>query len=158
MDWLARGLAWWVEIKGFVPRGGCGGWDSALLASHNLGDASIVAAYFTIPLLMALFWVRLQARLTVEQRASTRNAGIVLWLFVAFISLCGVTHLTGALSTWYPAYRIFALLKITTGLVSWATIFTLALLIPLFVKASVKFVSQRESYDGNLGRRAKASN
>lgn len=149
---------WWFETKGFVPRGGCGGWTETLLAAHNFGDGSIAAAYFTIPLLISLFWMMLQRRLSPEQRRETQGASLVLWLFVSFISLCGVTHFTGALSTWYPAYRIFALIKIITGLVSWATIAVLALLIPLFLRVGVRVISQREGNDGNLGRRAEAGN
>ncbi|WP_229374285.1 sensor histidine kinase [Fibrella rubiginis] len=49
----------------------------------------------------------------------------VFWLFGAFILLCGLTHLLDAMMFWYPSYRISALVRFLTGIVSVMTVIAL---------------------------------
>ncbi|GAB3946926.1 hypothetical protein GCM10028805_18260 [Spirosoma harenae] len=49
----------------------------------------------------------------------------VFWLFGAFILLCGLTHLLDAAIFWIPIYRISALVRFITGIVSVATVIAL---------------------------------
>jgi len=51
-------------------------------------------------------------------------------LFGAFILLCGTTHLIEAIIFWWPAYRLAAVLKLCTAIVSWATVFALIPIVP----------------------------
>jgi hypothetical protein len=142
-------IAWLFATRQFVVRGGCGGWDPALTQAHNLGDVAIAAAYFTIPVMLILFWARQPHR---DQRA-----GLVVWLFALFILGCGWTHLLGALSTWWPAYRFLAVVKIFTGILSWATAAVLVPIIPRVLR-EVSDPRPRVSYDGNRSRSAEAGN
>ena len=49
----------------------------------------------------------------------------VFWLFGAFILLCGTTHAIDALLFWWPGYRVSALVRFMTAVVSMATVFAL---------------------------------
>lgn len=49
----------------------------------------------------------------------------VFYLFGAFILLCGLTHLLDAVMFWWPAYRLGALVRFLTGVVSVATVLAL---------------------------------
>lgn len=51
-------------------------------------------------------------------------------LFGAFIVLCGFTHFVEAYTTWVPIYRFAGVLKIVTGVVSWATVLSLIPVVP----------------------------
>jgi light-regulated signal transduction histidine kinase (bacteriophytochrome) len=46
----------------------------------------------------------------------------IFWLFGAFIFLCGTTHFMGWLVSFNPVYRLDGLIKIITGVISWATV------------------------------------
>ena len=49
----------------------------------------------------------------------------VFWLFGAFIILCGTTHLIDAVIFWWPAYRLSALIKFFTAIISFITVYAL---------------------------------
>jgi signal transduction histidine kinase len=42
----------------------------------------------------------------------------MIYLFLAFVILCGLTHLVDALLFWWPAYRLSAILRFVTAIVS----------------------------------------
>ena len=52
-------------------------------------------------------------------------------LFGVFILACGATHLMDALSFWWPAYRLNALVRFITAIASWGTVLALYKIIPL---------------------------
>jgi two-component sensor histidine kinase len=54
----------------------------------------------------------------------------VVWMFVAFITLCGLTHVMGVLTLWQPAYGVEALVKAATAAVSLVTALALWPLLP----------------------------
>jgi PAS domain S-box-containing protein len=54
----------------------------------------------------------------------------IIWLFVAFIFLCGTTHLIEASIFWHPWYRLSGLFKVGTAVVSWATVAALIPIVP----------------------------
>ncbi|MBI1248826.1 response regulator [bacterium] len=90
-------------------------WTSGLVWLHILSDIGIWSAYFVIPCLMGYFLSR-------KHDVPFRSVFI---LFVAFILLCGMTHLMDAVSFWWPAYRLSGLLTLITAIVSWATVFAI---------------------------------
>lgn len=49
----------------------------------------------------------------------------IYWLFGAFILLCGITHLLDAAMFWWPTYRLNALVRFFTAVVSLSTVFAL---------------------------------
>lgn len=100
-DWPAR----WV----------CGEWTSFHGWLYITSDIAIWLAYFVIPAIIIFF----------IQKRQNLPFSPVFWLFGAFIILCGSTHLIDAVMFWWPAYRLSALLRVLTALVSLATAFIL---------------------------------
>ncbi|CAN1156895.1 Ethylene receptor 2 [Linum perenne] len=130
------------------PRCNCdeeeGLWSiDTILECQRVGDFLIAVAYFSIPIELLYF-------------ISCSNIPFkwVLVEFIAFIVLCGMTHL---LNGWTYGPHTFQLMvavtvfKILTALVSCATAITLFSLIPLLLKVKVReFMLKKKTWD--LGR------
>ncbi|CAL1396456.1 unnamed protein product [Linum trigynum] len=115
----------------------------SILECQRVGDFLIAVAYFSIPIELLYF-------------ISCSNVPFkwVLVEFIAFIVLCGMTHL---LNGWTYGPHTFQLMvavtvfKILTALVSCATAITLFSLIPLLLKVKVReFMLKKKTWD--LGR------
>ncbi|KAJ4722633.1 Ethylene receptor [Melia azedarach] len=115
----------------------------SILESQRVCDFLIAVAYFSIPIELLYF-------------VSCSNVPFkwVLIQFIAFIVLCGLTHL---LNGWTYGPHSFQLMlsltvfKILTALVSCATSITLITLIPLLLKVKVReFMLKKKTWD--LGR------
>lgn len=106
-------------ISNFMPHGYCFLWRPDLLVLHAGSDSLIAAAYFSIP---AAIITLLRKRPDIEGRIAK--------LFIAFIALCGVTHLMSVVVLWYPAYALEGLIKLATAMVSVTTAIILWPLIP----------------------------
>ncbi|KAJ1409454.1 Signal transduction response regulator, receiver domain [Sesbania bispinosa] len=115
----------------------------SILECQRVGDFLIAVAYFSIPIELLYF-------------ISCSNVPFkwVLVQFIAFIVLCGLTHL---LNGWTYGPHTFQLMvaltvfKILTALVSCATAITLITLIPLLLKVKVReFMLKKKTWD--LGR------
>src|SRR5438270_1749178 len=74
------------------PRWHCGTWTDFHGWLYIMSDLFIWAAYFAIPFL--LFRI-------LYKRKDIPFPGI-FWLFIAFILLCGTTHLLDAIIFWWP--------------------------------------------------------
>ncbi|MCB9854709.1 MAG: GHKL domain-containing protein [Phycisphaerales bacterium] len=109
-----------LDTSDFPPRWRCGTWTGFLGWMHIISDALIWGAYIAIPCLLVVF---LRRRPDVPFPA-------ILWLFVAFIVACGLTHLMEAIIFWWPAYRVSGLLKMSTAVISWVTVFSLVKIVP----------------------------
>ncbi|NDC42587.1 MAG: PAS domain S-box protein, partial [Chitinophagia bacterium] len=110
-----------TDTADFPLRWHCGYWTSFHGWLYIISDLAIWGAYFAIPVLILRF-------------VSRRNDGRFIrlyFLFAAFILACGSTHLLDALTFWYPVYRINALVKLTTAVISWITVFNLFKLLPV---------------------------
>lgn len=105
MDFLAHVF----DANGWVPRRLCGTWDSTTLLLHICSDLIIWVCYSLIP--VALWLTRRDAK------PQTRVS-----LFIAFILSCGITHLAEVVVFWWPAYRLFGVLKAITAGLSLATV------------------------------------
>lgn len=98
-----------------------------------LGNGSIALAYFAIPFVIYRF---------VKQRSDIEFR-YLHWLFVAFISFCGVTHLLHIVQLWYPIYYLASWIDVLTGIVSVMTAVILWRLLPLLVALpSIKQLSE----------------
>ncbi|XVF28655.1 hypothetical protein REPUB_Repub15cG0048800 [Reevesia pubescens] len=115
----------------------------SILETQRVSDFLIAVAYFSIPIELLYF-------------VSCSNLPFkwVLFQFIAFIVLCGLTHL---LNGWtygpHPFQLMLALtvFKILTALVSCATAITLITLFPLLLKVKVReFMLKKKAWD--LGR------
>lgn len=106
-DWPARWhCGTWTEFHGWLYIG---------------SDMAIWAAYFVIPIFIVRF---------VKQKPNI-PIPTVFWLFGAFILFCGLTHLMDAIIFWWPAYRLSAILRLITAVVSWITIFAIYKFLPV---------------------------
>lgn len=102
------------------PRWYCGKWTPFHGWLYILSDFLIWSAYFTIPLIIFHF---------ISKRKDVRFNKLYI-LFAAFILGCGATHLLDAITFWYPLYRLNAVMRFITGIVSWMTIFQLIRIVP----------------------------
>ncbi|MBA2113510.1 PAS domain-containing hybrid sensor histidine kinase/response regulator [Bremerella alba] len=109
-----------LDTSDFPKRWHCGDWSAGHGWLHILSDVGIWGAYFAIPAILAYF---------LFQRKDLPFRRVFI-LFVAFILLCGLTHLMEAIIFWWPAYRLAGLLKLATAIVSWATLVALVYNIP----------------------------
>lgn len=110
-DWPAR----WV----------CGNWSAFHGWLYITSDIAIWLAYFVIPAIIIFF----------IQKHHNLPFLPVFWLFGAFIILCGSTHIIDALMFWWPGYRVNALVRVLTALVSMATAFVLIRDLPKLIAA-----------------------
>ncbi len=118
---MAGGLANWLfDPSGLTPHGFCLLWQPGLIWTYATADVGIGIAYFTIPIGLAWF----------ARRRRDLVYGRILWLFAAFILLCGTTHWLDVLTLWVPAYGLEAAVKTATALVSLVTAFALWRLMP----------------------------
>ncbi|KAE8725822.1 Ethylene receptor 2 [Hibiscus syriacus] len=110
----------------------------SILECQKVSDFFIAVAYFSIPIELLYF-------------ISCSNVPFkwVLVQFIAFIVLCGLTHLLNAW-TYYGPHSFQLMLSLTiakllTALVSCATAITLLTLIPLLLKVKVREVFLRQN-------------
>lgn len=122
------------DSSGFPPRWHCGDWTTGHGWLHILSDGAIFAAYYIIPAIIAFFLAR-RKDLPFPR---------ILWLFVGFILACGTTHALDALMFWEPVYRLSGLMKLTTAVVSWATVFALISVMPSVMKLRTPADLQKE--------------
>jgi PAS domain S-box-containing protein len=122
MDGLLKGLGALLDTRMLNPHGICLLWRPELIWTHAVSDTLIGLAYFSIPLALAAFLYR---------RRDIRF-GWVVWMFVGFILLCGVTHFLAVATLWTPIYGIEALVKVATAA---ASLLTAVALWPLLPKA-----------------------
>lgn len=109
------------DTRDWPPRWHCGNWTNFHGWLYIIADLAIWSAYFAIPLIIVRYLVR-------QKRALRFNR--LYFLFAAFILACGVTHFLDALMFWYPYYRISALARLITGILSWLTVVQLFRLLP----------------------------
>ena len=118
-----------LNTSDWPPRWYCGNWTDFHGWLYIISDIGIWAAYFAIPILL----------LTLLLKRSDIPFHKIFFLFVAFILLCGLTHLMDAVIFWWPAYRLSALLRLATAIVSIFSVYTLYKTLPLiFNLRSVK--------------------
>ena len=106
----------------FMPHGCCYQWQPLIIWTHVLSDAAICLAYYSIPIILFAF-VR-------KRRDVPFNA--IFIIFGVFIMACGTTHLLEVVNVWYPVYRLAAVVKIITAIVSVLAVY---MLIPILPKA-----------------------
>jgi hypothetical protein len=95
-----------------MPHGHCYFWQPDILWLHVGSNAVIALAYLLIPLALAIFILKNKFKLPHKD---------LLYLSIAFIFLCGLTHLMEIYTTWIPVYRLEGWLKAITASVSITT-------------------------------------
>ncbi|MEM6335414.1 MAG: PAS domain S-box protein [Bacteroidota bacterium] len=107
-------------LEGFMPHGHCYMWTPDVLWPNVIADALIAASYFSIPLVLIVF---------ARRRPDVKAHGL-LFMFAAFIILCGITHLIEIYNVWNGAYRLAGFVKLATGAVSVITAVSLWPVLP----------------------------
>ncbi len=113
-------VEWLFDPQGLTPHGFCLLWQPELIVLHAASNLVTGLAYFSIPLALAVFAGR---RPDLAYRP-------VVWLFVAFILLCGTTHFIGIATLWIPAYALQGVVMAATAVVSAATAAALWVMMP----------------------------
>lgn len=113
-------ISGFFSFNGFMPHGYCINWSPGLLWAFLVSDTLIFAAYLSMPLALGYF---------ARQRKDFPYRH-VLWMFAVFILACGATHLMSVIVLWQPFYRLDAVIKIITAIVSVLTAVVLWPLIP----------------------------
>ena len=120
MSGLGESLRYFFETNAMSPHGICLLWRPELIWTHAISDILIGVAYFSIPLALAVF---LRARPDVK-------FSWAVWMFVAFITLCGITHFMMVWTLWNADYGVEALIKAATAAVSVVTAIALWPMLP----------------------------
>ncbi len=113
-----------MDYGGYMPHGMCLLWEPWLVLLWAGSDLLIFLSYTAIPI--ALLRV-------LRQRTEVPHGGLVT-LFASFILLCGLTHLLGIVTLWFPIYPWTGWVKLATGLVSMTTAVVLFRLIPDIIR------------------------
>jgi PAS domain S-box-containing protein len=116
-------------------RWACGEWSDFHGWLYIVSDFLIGLAYTGIPIVIATY---------VLKKHKNVQFRMVFWLFSAFILLCGLTHFMDATIFWWPAYRLSAVIRFITAIVSLATLVALFKLMPeiLGLKTSKEFQAE----------------
>lgn len=108
------------DTADWPPRWHCGNWTGFHGWLYIVSDLLIWSAYFAMPLIILKF---------ISRKVNAKFVRLY-FLFAAFILACGSTHLLDAVTFWFPAYRLNALVRFVTGVVSWVTVFQLVRILP----------------------------
>jgi signal transduction histidine kinase len=115
-----------VDTSSWPPRWQCGEWSSFHGWLYILSDLTIWLSYFLIPLTLGYF--------VYKRKKSTTPFKSIIFLFIAFILACGISHLIDAVIFWWPAYRLSALIRFATAGVSMGTVFALVQIAPKVIE------------------------
>jgi PAS domain S-box-containing protein len=99
------------DSESLVPHGICLLWRPELIWLHVLSDSVTALAYFSIPVVLAVF---------VSKRPDVQF-GWVFWAFATFIMACGTTHIFGVWTLWFPDYAAEGVVKAFTAVASIVT-------------------------------------
>ena len=117
------------------PRWHCGNWTSFHGWLYILSDITIWIAYFLIPLIILNYLGKKKNGVKFQK---------VYLLFAAFILLCGLTHFLDAMMFWIPMYRLNALVRFFTGVVSMLTVYYLFKILPQAFRQKSNIELERE--------------
>ncbi len=143
MNQVAEFFSKLFNYSDWPPRWHCGKWSEFHGWLYIVSDLLIWSAYFTLPLVIIKY---------VARRSDAKFVKLY-FLFAAFILACGATHLLDAVTFWYPVYRLSALLRFTTGVISWVTVFYIIRYLPV----AFSLRSQKE-LENEINQRKKVEN
>lgn len=109
---------------GYTPHGFCIAWDPVVLWMHIGSDLIVALSYFAIPGLILVFLRR--------RRDATLHRPAIL--FAAFITACGITHVMGIVTLYWPLYGLQGVLKAATAAISLLTAVALIRMLPEALK------------------------
>ncbi|THU39393.1 PAS domain S-box protein [Niastella caeni] len=110
-----------LDTSDWPPRWHCGKWTEFHGWLYIISDMLVWSAYFAIPLIIIRY---------ISKKHDARFIRIY-FLFAGFILACGATHFFDAVTFWFPLYRVNALVRAFTGILSWTTVFYLIKVLPV---------------------------
>jgi signal transduction histidine kinase len=131
---------WLFDSTGLTAHGFCLLWEPGLIWTYAISDTGIALPYLSIPLALAF----------IARRRRDLVFRPLLWLFAAFILLCGTTHWLDLITLWVPAYGLQAVVKAATATVSIFTAVALWRLLP----AALRFPSPAQLREANAALQA----
>ncbi|WP_159729023.1 ATP-binding protein [Methylosinus sp. Ce-a6] len=114
---------WLLGADSLTPHGFCLLWEPGLIWLFAISDGLIALAYFSIPLALVI----------IGQRRADLVFRPLLWLFAAFILLCGATHWLDVVTLWKPVYGVQGVVKAATAAASLGTSVALWWWLPKFL-------------------------
>ncbi len=109
------------DSSDWPPRWHCGKWTEFHGWLYIISDILVWSAYFAIPLIIIRY---------ISKKHDARFIRMY-FLFAGFILACGATHFFDAVTFWWPIYRVNALVRAITGILSWTTVFYLIKVLPV---------------------------
>jgi PAS domain S-box-containing protein len=109
------------DYSDWPPRWHCGKWSEFHGWLYIVSDLLVWSAYFAIPFIIIRY---------ISKKHDARFIRLY-FLFAGFILACGATHFFDAVTFWYPVYRVNALVRAITGILSWTTVFYIIKVLPL---------------------------
>jgi signal transduction histidine kinase len=111
-----------LDTQSWPARWNCGIWSPFHGWLYIVSDIIIWISYFMIPLILGFF--------VYKKKQEPIPFKMVVFLFIAFILACGLTHLVDAAIFWWPVYKLSALVRMVTATVSLGTVFALINITP----------------------------
>jgi hypothetical protein len=99
-----------------MARGSCGDWDPLLRSIYLYAHGAITLAYLAIPLILLIAMLSKRRDTSALRPEESQLARIC---YGSFVLACGIGHLEGPLSFWWPSYHLFTLWHVTTAAISW---------------------------------------
>jgi signal transduction histidine kinase len=115
-----RGL---FSTSDWPARWHCGQWSDFHGWLYIVSDWMIWLSYFLIPVIILNYFYKKKEQIRYQ------NAYL---LFALFILFCGATHFFDSMMFWIPMYRLNALLRFFTAVVSLLTVYYLIKMLPVF--------------------------
>ena len=112
-----------MDSSDWPPRWHCGKWTEFHGWLYIISDLLIWSSYFAIPVVIIKY---------ISKKQDARFIRLY-FLFAAFILACGATHFLDAVAFWVPLYRLNALVRLITGIISWITVFYIVKYLPFAV-------------------------
>jgi PAS domain S-box-containing protein len=120
MNQVVEFFARLFDSSDWPPRWHCGKWTGFHGWLYIISDLLVWGAYFAIPLIIIRY---------ITKKHDARFIRLY-FLFAAFIMACGATHFFDAITFWFPIYRVNALIRAITAIISWITVFYLVRVLP----------------------------
>lgn len=110
-----------LDTSDWPPRWHCGKWTEFHGWLYIISDLLVWSAYFALPFIIIRF---------ISRKYDGRFVRLY-FLFASMLLACGATHFFDAVTFWFPAYRMNALIRAITAIISWVTVFYLIRTLPL---------------------------
>ncbi|HRO41197.1 MAG TPA: PAS domain-containing protein [Flavipsychrobacter sp.] len=98
-----------------------GNWTSFHGWLYIISDLMVWSAYFVLPALIVIY---------LRKQGKKIHFNGLYVLFATFILISGATYFIDALMFWLPLFRVSALMRLATGVISWVTIYYVFKILP----------------------------